>query len=270
MRKINQRNKHDDRHRRRASGKRAQIQQRAEEDREKSGFEKLDLPAVSIPVLPDVDERHVKKPKHSEQQRIRIARDHDARKRESDPRRGQQSGVGMNEPKERRQPREAGAARSERFADALQKNSDGKKPVRADQRNDLIDRHEKRHGIDQSEQAENDKAGEPVGRSDTRRTGGLSGLIVHLVSHFGESLNERPVCLSLSLPGGVRTSVIKGRTTPPSYSRNTTSIRGSYLCLVRSHFELPHFQFLISGKSCPFLSMYSLCSINLSFSCCFR
>jgi hypothetical protein len=37
-----------------------------------------------------------------------------------------------------------------------------------------------------------------------------------------------------------------------------------------NHFGLPHFQFLISGRSWPYLSMYCLCSISLSLSCCFR
>ena len=31
----------------------------------------------------------------------------------------------------------------------------------------------------------------------------------------------------------------------------------------------PHFQLRISGISWPYLSMYCLCSISLSFSCCF-
>ena len=34
--------------------------------------------------------------------------------------------------------------------------------------------------------------------------------------------------------------------------------------------EVPHFQFRISGMSSPSLSMYCLCSISLSLSCCFR
>ena len=33
---------------------------------------------------------------------------------------------------------------------------------------------------------------------------------------------------------------------------------------------LLHFQLRISGRSSPFLSMYCLCSISLSLSCCFR
>ena len=32
----------------------------------------------------------------------------------------------------------------------------------------------------------------------------------------------------------------------------------------------PHCQLRISGRSSPYLSMYCLCSISLSFSCCFR
>ena len=33
---------------------------------------------------------------------------------------------------------------------------------------------------------------------------------------------------------------------------------------------VPHFQFRISGRSWPYLSMYCLCSMSLSLSCCFR
>ena len=36
------------------------------------------------------------------------------------------------------------------------------------------------------------------------------------------------------------------------------------------HLGLLHFQFRISGMSSPYLSMYCLCSISLSLSCCFR
>ena len=40
--------------------------------------------------------------------------------------------------------------------------------------------------------------------------------------------------------------------------------------LVNIHGVFPHCQLRISGKSCPFLSIYCLCSINLSLSCCFK
>ena len=36
------------------------------------------------------------------------------------------------------------------------------------------------------------------------------------------------------------------------------------------HFRWPHLQFRISGMSWPYVSMYCLCSISLSLSCCFR
>ena len=45
--------------------------------------------------------------------------------------------------------------------------------------------------------------------------------------------------------------------------------RGVYK-LLRIHLGLFHFQFRISGMSSPYLSMYCLCSISLSLSCCFR
>src|SRR5271169_845650 len=88
----------DDRHRWCAFRKGTQVKQGAKEDREKSGFEELDLPSVSIPVLPDVNERHIKEPENSEQQCIRKACHHDTGKRESDPRRSQEDRVGMAKP----------------------------------------------------------------------------------------------------------------------------------------------------------------------------
>jgi hypothetical protein len=44
--------------------------------------------------------------------------------------------------------------------------------------------------------------------------------------------------------------------------------RGAYK-LWRIYVGLPQFQFRISGRSWPFLSMYCLCSMSLSLSCCF-
>jgi len=38
----------------------------------------------------------------------------------------------------------------------------------------------------------------------------------------------------------------------------------------RIYWGLTHFQFRICGMSCPYLSIYSLCSMSLSLSCCFR
>src|SRR5262249_41571567 len=49
----------EDRQRGRTPGERTRVQERAEEDGEKAGLEKLDLPAVAVPVLSDPDERHV-------------------------------------------------------------------------------------------------------------------------------------------------------------------------------------------------------------------
>ena len=50
------------------------------------------------------------------------------------------------------------------------------------------------------------------------------------------------------------------------WGRGSRSVRGP----LRDHWGLPHFQLRISGMSWPFLSMYCLCSMSLSLSCCFR
>src|SRR5712672_3054646 len=63
----------DDRHRWCALGKRAHVEEGTKEDCKKSGFEYLNFPAISIPVLPDMNERHIEKPKNNKQQRIREA-----------------------------------------------------------------------------------------------------------------------------------------------------------------------------------------------------
>ena len=44
---------------RRALGKRAPVDERAEEDGEEAGFEELDLPTIPIPFLTNINERHV-------------------------------------------------------------------------------------------------------------------------------------------------------------------------------------------------------------------
>ena len=49
-----------------------------------------------------------------------------------------------------------------------------------------------------------------------------------------------------------------------------TSVRAVSISSCTHHLGLLHFQFRISGMSWPCLSMYCLCSINLSLSCCFR
>src|SRR6266487_1090216 len=57
----------DDREWRFMFGKRAHIKQRAEENRKKTGFCKLDLPSVSIPLLPYMHKRHIQKPEYCKQ-----------------------------------------------------------------------------------------------------------------------------------------------------------------------------------------------------------
>src|SRR5450432_4571914 len=89
----------DDRHRWCAFGKWSHIEQGTKKDCKKSGFEQLYFPSISIPVLPNMNERHIEKPKYSEQWCIRETCQHNAGKQESDPRNSQEHRVGMIQPK---------------------------------------------------------------------------------------------------------------------------------------------------------------------------
>src|ERR1700737_2407295 len=59
--------------RRFAFGKRASIKQRAEEYGKKTGFQQLDFPTVTIPILAKMDDRHIKGPQDRERKGVRMA-----------------------------------------------------------------------------------------------------------------------------------------------------------------------------------------------------
>src|SRR5207247_4161238 len=63
---------HDGR-RRRPAREGARIEKRAEEDREEPRLQKLDLPAVGVPVLSDMNEGEIDRPEGREQYRVREA-----------------------------------------------------------------------------------------------------------------------------------------------------------------------------------------------------
>ena len=83
---------------RRAFGKRPRVEQRAEENGEEPGFKKLDFPAVTVPVLAEVNERHVEQPEDGHDHRVGIAGNDEAGQRETKPGGIAQKSVGMREP----------------------------------------------------------------------------------------------------------------------------------------------------------------------------
>src|SRR5205823_3141058 len=64
--------KPEDQNRRSRFGKRPAIEQRTKKDREEPGFEQLDFPAVTVPNLADMDDRHIHPPQHCEQNRVGV------------------------------------------------------------------------------------------------------------------------------------------------------------------------------------------------------
>src|SRR6266576_4018403 len=55
-----------------APGKQASIEQGAKKDRQEAGLEQLNLPTVTVPDLSNVHDRHVHRPKHREQNCVRV------------------------------------------------------------------------------------------------------------------------------------------------------------------------------------------------------
>src|SRR5205807_6665045 len=82
--------------------KRSPIDQRAEKNRQEAGFEQLNFPTVTVPNLADVNNRHIHRPKHSQQNCVRVTAENNQRQRESDPGEARHPLIGTTEPKERR------------------------------------------------------------------------------------------------------------------------------------------------------------------------
>ena len=124
----------------------------------------MDLPAVAVPFLADVDEGEIEKPQDGEEGCVSEAACYDAAADETDPGDGQQGGIGMCEPEERGQVEE-GAGDADLAGDVFYKDIDGGETVFADEWDDLEDRGQEGYGVDDSEEAEDEEAGEPVGRA---------------------------------------------------------------------------------------------------------
>ena len=65
-------------------GKRARRRERAQEDREEAGLDQLDLPAVAVPELADLDDRELERPEQRELDRVREAEEQRQRERNSE------------------------------------------------------------------------------------------------------------------------------------------------------------------------------------------
>src|SRR5262245_44614184 len=96
--------KPDDDERRRATRERPAIEERTKKNGDEAGFEELHFPAVAIPILAHMDERHVKNPEEGKEQRVRVAASDDAGEDETKPGGDDKRVVGMVDPKERWQP----------------------------------------------------------------------------------------------------------------------------------------------------------------------
>src|SRR3954470_23344456 len=79
--------------------KRSNVQQRTKKDCQKTCFKKLNFPSVAIPILPDMNEGHIEKPKDCQQDCICKARQQHTGKCKADPRSSQENPVRMIEPK---------------------------------------------------------------------------------------------------------------------------------------------------------------------------
>ena len=158
----------EDRRRRWPSRERARVEQRDEEDREDARLEQLDLPAVSVPVLADLDEGQVQSPEQGEQDRVREAREQEQREPDAEPRQDDERVIGDAEPEEGREPGEALGARAEPARDQVEEAVGGQQPVVSDQRQDLRGEREEGKEVDASQQPQDQEAREPVGRPGLR------------------------------------------------------------------------------------------------------
>src|SRR5437667_10341316 len=92
----------DDENGRTAFGERSTIQQRAEQDGQESSLEELDLPAVAVPDLADMNDRHVHRPKHREQKFVSVTAENNETETESSRGEERQPTIGNAKPEQPR------------------------------------------------------------------------------------------------------------------------------------------------------------------------
>jgi hypothetical protein len=158
---------HDRRHGRRARGERARIPRVRERGGEQRGLEDLDLPAEAEPELAEPDVRAVDRPQREERWQVRVAEREREREREPGVRPPGERAVGGIEPEQARHVPERAIGRAE----ALEVRADRGQPVLAEERRPLAHEAEERKDVDHAEQAEDQRAGQPVvaRRAEPRR-----------------------------------------------------------------------------------------------------
>src|SRR5436305_15316480 len=102
----------DDKQRRPAFRKWAAVNEWTKKDRYEPGFEQLDFPAVAVPNLANVHDRHVHRPENREENGVGVAGENNKRETETEPCKDQQRVIGGSEPKQRRHAQDAGHVRT--------------------------------------------------------------------------------------------------------------------------------------------------------------
>ena len=146
-----------------AARERPAIEQRTKKDREETGLEQLHFPAVAIPILPDVNERHVEQPRAARAESRSRSRRARRRKERSRSRRSTTRAVSewFNQKSEgsRRNPPNEPPSAARTWSRKLPTRQ---KSVGADERENLIRGDQKRDRVDEPEQAQNDETGQPI------------------------------------------------------------------------------------------------------------
>src|SRR5437870_2645810 len=150
--------KPDDQDRRATFWKWPRVDKRTKKNRQETGLEELDFPAVAVPNLANVDDRHVHRPEDRKQDRVRVTAEHDERESKSRPSKDRQSVVGNPKPEQRRDIEHSGGARTRFVFDSCEIMCSRGETVRTDQRHQLIGRNQERDRVNEPEQSENDKA----------------------------------------------------------------------------------------------------------------
>ncbi len=117
---------------RRPTRKRPPVQQRAQENAEKTRLQELNFPAIRIPVLSDVNKRHIQRPQQRHENRVGIAQDDQRGQGCSRPCHHNEEAIGKVQPKQTRQLQKPLCTGTEVRSDPVQKQPGGHKPVIAD------------------------------------------------------------------------------------------------------------------------------------------
>jgi hypothetical protein len=139
--------------RRRPAWERPRVEERAEEHGQESRLEELDLPAVAVPVLADVDVGDVERPEHEQEDRVREAGHDECSQRGAEPCPSEERLVRDAEPEEAGNLDRRSAARAEVLRESLEVGVRRQEPVVPDERQPLPHQDEEGDEVDDAEQA---------------------------------------------------------------------------------------------------------------------